>query len=364
MRKIYNFSPGPAIVPYEVLLKAQEEMLDWQNLGMSVMEISHRSRAFENMAEETRQDLRELMSIPKNYHILFLAGGATTQFSMVPLNLLSKTKKADYVDTGVWSKKAASEAKRYGNINLIQAIKKENELHTIVPITEWGFNDAADYMHYTPNETISGIQFHFIPQHKNNNVPLIADMTSYILAENLDVSQFGLIYAGAQKNLGQAGLTVVIIRDDLVTDSLPFTPILYQYKIQVENQSFYNTPPTYAWYFTSLVLKWLKKMGGVKKIAAINQQKAKKLYQLIDECKDFYTNSVHQDARSIMNVVFNLTKEHLTEIFLKEAAAVGLLNLKGHRLQGGIRASIYNAMPEKGVDKLVSFMKEFRNRYA
>lgn len=361
MRKVFNFSAGPAMLPEEVLLQAQAEMLDWHGTGMSIMELGHRGPEFKEVAESSEEDLRELMSIPKNYHVLFLAGGATTQFAMVPLNLFGEQRSADYVDTGIWSKKAIDEAKRYGKVNVVAETEVTQSLVHIPPQDKWSLNEDAAYVHYTPNETIEGIEFHWVP--KTGKVPLVADMTSVILSKPIDVTKYGVIYAGAQKNIGQAGITVVIIRDDLLREPLPGIPTLYSYKIQAENKSFYNTPPTYAWYMAGLVLRWMKNKGGVEAFAKINQRKAEKLYGFIDNHNEFYTNSVHPSCRSIMNVPFSLTNAELTQNFLDSAAKAGLTNLKGHRLAGGARASIYNAMPEEGVDKLIQFMHDFAKKY-
>lgn len=361
MRRAYNFGAGPAMLPEEVLKQAAAEMLDWHDLGMSVMELGHRGPEFKEVAETSEADLRELLDIPKNYRVLFLSGGATTQFAMVPLNLMARKAEADYIDTGIWSKKALNEAKRYGAVNIAAAIHPNQDLLRIPPESTWKLNPNAAYLHYTPNETIEGIEFHFVP--KTGDVPLVADMTSVILSRPIDVSAYGIIYAGAQKNLGQAGITVAIVREDLITDPLPMTPTLFSYKIHADNVSFYNTPPTYAWYILGLVLKWTKKQGGVKALAERNQRKAKKLYAMIDNHREFYSNPVHPECRSIMNVPFNLSNEALIERFLSESAKEGLTNLKGHRIVGGLRASIYNAMPEEGVDALIDFMKQFAKKY-
>jgi phosphoserine aminotransferase len=348
------------MLPEEVLKQAQAEMLDWNGTGMSVMEVGHRGPEFKIIAEKSEADLRELMEIPKNYHVLFLTGGATAQFAMVPLNLLGKKKTADYIDTGIWSKKAIAEAKRYGEVN-VAAETQKGQLLSIPAEASWKLNSDAAYLHYTPNETIEGIEFHWVPQ--AGQVPLVADMSSMILSKPIDVSAYGVIYAGAQKNLGQAGITAVIIRDDLVQEPLPGTPTLYSYKVQAENQSFYNTPPTYSWYITGLVLEWMKRQGGIKHFAALTQRKAKKLYDVIDTYRDFYINPIQPDCRSNMNVVFNLKDPNLMQPFLDAATAAGLAKLKGHRTVGGLRASIYNAMPEEGVDALVDYMKDFAKRY-
>lgn len=358
---MFNFSAGPAMVPEEVLIQAQEEMLDWQGSGASVMELGHRGAEFKMVAEQSEADLRELMSIPNNYHVLFLAGGATHQFAMIPMNLLATNKQADYVETGVWSKKAAAEARRYGDVSIAAELVHDNENRICIPAQQqWQLNPQAAYVYYTPNETVEGIEFQWVPQ--TGKVPLVADMTSMILSRPIDVSQYGIIYAGAQKNLGHAGITVVIIRDDLVREPLPYTPTLYRYETHVEHKSFYNTPPTYSWYITALVLAWMKKQGGIKYFAELNLRKAQKIYAVINQNPEFYINRIHPDCRSWMNIVFNLPTQELTEKFLTEAKQLNLRYLKGHRLVGGVRASIYNAMPEAGVDTLVEFMQDFRRK--
>lgn len=357
MRQLFNFNAGPAMLPEEVLLQAQAEMLDWHHTGMSIMEVGHRDKAFKELAQESESLLRELMSIPSNYKVLFLPGGATTQFAMVPLNLLRDKKSADYVETGVWSKKAVAEANRYCDVNVAARTQQKDGISYLPQQADWQLNTDAAYVHYTPNETIDGIEFHWVPQ--TGEIPLVADMTSMCLSRPIDVNQFGVIYAGAQKNLGQAGITVVIIREDLINDPMPKTPTLYSYQVHAEHESLYNTPPTYAWYICGLVLQWTKNQGGVAAIHTINERKAKTLYDIIDQFPDFYINQVEPSCRSIMNVVFRLPEQTLSEIFLTEAAKIGLVNLRGHRASGGIRASIYNAMPEKGVKKLADFMREF-----
>ncbi len=361
MRRVFNFSAGPAMLPEEVLLQAQAEMLDWHGTGMSIMELGHRGQEFKAVAEQTEADLRELMSIPNHYQVLFIAGGASTQFAMVPLNLLNHAKKADYIDTGIWSKKAIDEAKRYGDVNIAAHTEVTHSLLHVPSAQNWHLDPDASYVHYTSNETIEGVEFHHIPE--TGNVPLVADMTSSILSRPIDVSRFGVIYAGAQKNMGQAGITVAIVREDLIQDPLPGTPTLYSYKVTAENKSFYNTPPTYAWYLMGLVLAWMKKKGGLEYFAKLNQCKADKLYGYIDHHPEFYNNSVHPNSRSIMNVPFNLTRADLTDLFLESANAAGLTNLKGHRLAGGVRVSMYNAMPEEGVDALIDFMDNFSKKF-
>lgn len=356
--RVFNFSPGPAMLPEEVLYQAQQEMLDWQQLGMSVMELSHRGSEFQNLLEQIEADLREILAIPANYQVLFVAGGASTQFSMVPLNLLSEqVKTADYIDTGMWSHKAVLEAGRYGTVNVAARTKIDQGIYSLPLQQEWQLNPSAAYVHYTPNETVDGIEFHWVPQ--TGAVPLVADMTSCILAQPIDVSQFGVIYAGSQKNVGQAGITIVIIRDDLIKEPLWHTPTLYSYKTHVEHRSCYNTPPTYAIYMSGLVLSWIKRQGGLQVIGERNQRKANKLYTCIDQHADFYISRIAADCRAMMNVVFSLQQEELTEEFLSKADQAGLANLRGHRAVGGCRASIYNAMPEAGVDRLIEFMVDF-----
>ncbi|HEX2548453.1 MAG TPA: 3-phosphoserine/phosphohydroxythreonine transaminase, partial [Gammaproteobacteria bacterium] len=272
MRKVYNFSAGPAMLPEEVLKQAADEMLDWRGTGMSIMELGHRGSEFKEIADESEENIRALLSIPKNYHVLFLPGGATAQFAMVPLNLFGQKNAADYIDTGIWSKKALTEAKRYGDVNVAAELSTENGLISIPAEKNWKLNPDASYLHFTPNETIEGVEFHFVP--KSGTVPIVADMSSNILSRPINVSDYGIIYAGAQKNIGQAGITIVIIRDDLVQEALPKTPTLYQYKIEVENKSFYNTPPTYAWYIAGLTFAWMRRQGGVEFFAERNKRKA------------------------------------------------------------------------------------------
>lgn len=358
MSRIVNFSAGPAMLPQSVLEQAQAELLDWHQSGMSVMEMSHRGKEFVGIAAQAEADLRELLAIPSNYKVLFLQGGASSQFAMVPLNLLRGKDKADYINTGIWSKKAISEAKRYCKVNI--ATSAEASGFTTIPAqTEWRLDAEAAYCHYTPNETIGGLEFHTIPE---VSVPLVADMSSTLLSRPLDVSKYGLIYAGAQKNIGPAGLTIVIVREDLVGQTLPHTPTLFDYKIQVDNESMYNTPPTYAWYLAGLVFQWLKAQGGLTAMAEINARKAQKLYTEIDQ-NAFYHNPIAPEYRSWMNVPFTLADSKLDATFLAEAKQVGLSTLEGHRSVGGMRASIYNALPESGVDRLVSFMQDFARRY-
>ncbi|MCF6235360.1 MAG: 3-phosphoserine/phosphohydroxythreonine transaminase [Gammaproteobacteria bacterium] len=358
MARIYNFSAGPAMLPTAVLERAQEEMLDWQGTGMSVMEMSHRGKEYMSIAEKAESDLRELLAVPDNYKVLFLQGGASSQFAMVPLNLLRDKTSADYFYTGQWSKKAIAEAKRYCDVNIV-ATSESDGFNSIPAQSEWQLSKGAAYVHYTPNETIGGVEFQCLPE--VGDVPLVADMSSSILSRPIDVSKYGVIYAGAQKNIGPAGLAVVIVRDDLIGSARDGTPSMFDYKIHADNGSMYNTPPTYTWYLAGLVFEYLKEKGGLTVVAEENQRKAKKLYTFID-ASDFYANPVAIDSRSWMNVTFTLADNNLDAAFLKEADALGLKTLKGHRSVGGMRASIYNAMPEKGVSALVDFMAEFEYR--
>ncbi len=361
MTKIYNFSAGPAVLPAEVLAQAAAEMSDWHGSGMSVMEMSHRGKEFIGIAAQAEADLRELLNIPASYKVLFLQGGATTQFAMVPLNLLGGKKSADYIDTGQWSQKAISEAKRFGGVN-IAASAAASKFNTVPARNEWKLDPNAAYVHYTANETIGGVEFHSIPD--VGNVPLVTDASSTLLSRPLDVTRFGLIYAGAQKNFGPSGLALAIVREDLLGRAQPGVPSMLDYKVHADSESMYNTPPTYAWYIAGLVFAWLKKRGGLKAMAQTNEHKAKKLYDYIDGSGGFYRNPVALPYRSWMNVPFTLTDAALDEPFLKGAQAAGLLQLKGHRSVGGMRASIYNAMPEAGVDTLIDCMKQFMKNKA
>ena len=359
MARVYNFSAGPATLPEQVLQQAQAEMLDWQGSGMSVMEMSHRGKEFMSIATEAEADLRELLAVPDNYKVLFLQGGASSQFAMIPLNLIGRSGKADYFRTGSWSKKAIAEAKRFGDIT-VSVDSEQGGKFSSVPAAD-GFDVSAEaaYVHYTPNETIEGVEFPYIPD--TGDVPLIADMSSTILSRPLDVSRYGLIYAGAQKNIGPAGLTIVILRDDLIGSPLDGTPAMFNYQTHADAGSMYNTPPTYGWYLAGLVFKWLKEKGGLAGMAEINRRKAAKLYDAID-ASAFYANPVVLECRSWMNVPFTLADPSLDAEFLKQAGEAGLKTLKGHRSVGGMRASIYNAMPEAGVDALVEFMAQFERK--
>jgi phosphoserine aminotransferase len=357
--RAFNFSPGPAVLPLEVLERAQDELLDWHQSGMSVMEISHRSKAFVQVAGEAEADLRDLLAIPRNYKVLFLQGGASAQFSFVPMNLAAPRATVDYLDTGHWSQKAIAEAGRYCRVHV--AGNAGGNYTRVPPQRELRFSDAASYAHYTPNETISGVEFGYVPE--TGGVPLVADMSSSILSRPLDVSKFGLIYAGAQKNIGPSGLVVVIVRDDLIGRARPETPHVFDYKAVADSQSMLNTPPTFAWYMAGLVFKWLKNAGGLAAVGEHNRIKAQTLYAAID-ASHLYGNPVAKDARSWMNVTFILNKPELDATFLAGAADAGLHGLKGHRVLGGMRASIYNAMPLAGVEALIAFMREFERRHA
>ena len=361
MDRIFNFSAGPAILPAEVLQQARDEMLDWHGSSMSVMEMSHRGLEFMSIAAKVESDFRELASIPVNYKILFLSGGASSQFAMVPMNLLRGKKSADYINTGEWSQKAIKEAKKYCAVNIAASSEKEN--FSCVPTQDrWTLDPAAAYVHYTPNETIGGVEFNWVPD-VDAKVPLVSDMSSSILSRPLDVTRFGLIYAGAQKNMGPAGLTIVIVREDLLGVTLPGTPTMFDYKIHADNDSMYNTPPTYAMYIMGLVLEWLKRNGGLIAMEKVNIAKAKLLYDLLDT-SDFYHCPAVESDRSRMNVPFTLKNPSLDGTFLQQSQARGLIQLKGHRSVGGMRASIYNAMPIEGVARLVEFMQEFEINHA
>jgi phosphoserine aminotransferase len=342
------------MLPEPVLRRAQEEMLDWRGSGMCVAEMSHRGKEFMTIAEQAEQDLRELLAIPDGYRVLFLQGGASLQFAMVPMNLLGGRTRADYLNTGSWSKKAISEARKFCDVN-IAATTEEGNFTRAPAQSELSLSSDAAYLHYTPNETIQGVEFPYIPE---ASAPLVADMSSTILSRPLDVSRYGLIYAGAQKNIGPAGLAIVIVREELIGKAGDGVPAMLDYQTHADAGSMYNTPPTYSWYLAGLVFQWLKDLGGLEAMGAINQRKAEKLYAAID-ASDFYANPVQLDSRSWMNVPFTLANPELDAEFLAGAKDAGLLTLKGHRSVGGMRASIYNAMPEAGVDALIGFMAEF-----
>ena len=354
MPRKFNFGAGPATMPESVLKEVQEELLDWNGLGLSVMEISHRSPEFIQIAKEAEQDFRDLLSISEDYAVLFTHGGATMQNAMVPLNLAGKDGSADYVNSGHWAKRSIKEAQRYTNVN-IAATSEEEDFRYFPKQESWEFSQNSSYVHYTPNETIGGLCLRAI---EHSEVPIVADYSSGILSEPLDVNKFSLIYGGAQKNIGPSGLGFVVIKKDLLGNPQPITPNLLNYTLIHEGESMSNTPPTFAWYVAGKVFKWLKSLGGVEEIAKINIRKADKLYSYIDG-SEFYENNINEENRSIMNVPFLLVNEDLNDKFLKESKEAGLLALKGHRSVGGMRASIYNGLPEEGVDALVDFMDIF-----
>lgn len=355
MDKIYNFSAGPAALPKPVMEKAQSELIDWNGLGTSVMEISHRSKEFIQVADEAEQDLRDLLNIPDNYKVLFCQGGARAQFAAVPMNLLGDAKTATYIDGGYWAASAIDEAGKYCQPDVFDAKTEIDGKVAIVPASQWKVDPEAAYVHFCPNETIDGIEINDLP---DTDKPIVADMSSTILSREIDVSKYGVIYAGAQKNIGPAGICIAIVRDDLLGLAAEVLPSVLNYKILAEKDSMFNTPPTFAWYLSGLVFKWLKELGGVKAIEKINRDKAALLYDYID-ASPFYSNKVHPANRSLMNVPFQLAKPELDGKFLELAEKAGLKALKGHRAVGGMRASIYNAMPAEGVAALVDFMREF-----
>lgn len=354
MARVYNFSPGPAALPLEVLETIRNDLPDWQGTGMSVMEVSHRGKDFVALAARAEATLRELLAIPDDYSVLFTQGGATLQFSMAPMNLAGPDDTVDYVQTGSWGKKAIGEAGKFCEVNVAADAADRNFTYIPDPAS-WQLTDGAAYLHYTPNETIAGVEFHFVPE---CDAPLVVDMSSTILSRPIDVSRFGVIYAGAQKNIGIAGLTVVIVRQDLLERAPASLPHLLTWRAYAESDSMTNTPPTFAWYVAALVFQHLKDNGGLTAMGELNQRKASRLYAAIDQ-SDFYSNPVAPDARSRMNVPFVLADPSLDARFLEESNAQGLANLKGHRSVGGMRASIYNAVPEEAVETLIDFMAEF-----
>ena len=355
MSRVFNFSAGPSMLPEEVLKKAQSEMLEYQSYGMSVMEMSHRSKQYEEIIQSAEKLLREVMNIPSNYKVLFLQGGASLQFAMIPLNLFRKNRIADVVHTGTWSGKLIKEAGRYGKVNIV-ATSEDRNYSYIPELDPSKFNKDADFFHITTNNTIEGTRFTALPE--TGDVPLVADMSSNILSEECDVSKFGVIYAGAQKNLGPAGLTIVIIREDLIGQAMDITPTMLNYKTHADEGSMFNTPPTYAIYISKLVFEWIKELGGVKEMQKLNEKKAQILYDFLDGSA-LFKGTVERKDRSLMNVPFITGNSDLDAKFIKEAAANGMFELKGHRSVGGMRASIYNAMPTEGVQKLVEFMRHF-----
>ena len=360
MAQIYNFSSGPAMLPVEVLRRAEQELTNWHGLGTSVMEISHRSKEFIKVAEEAEQDLRDLLKIPANYKVLFCHGGARAQFAAVPGNLLGDAATADYIDGGYWAHSAIKEAEKYCTPRTLDVKTTRDGKRAILPMSQWSLSSDAAYVHYCPNETIDGIAIDEQPDFGDKVV--VADLSSTILSRPLDVSRYGVIYAGAQKNIGPAGLTIVIVRDDLLGKARSSVPSILDYQVLAENDSMFNTPPTFAWYLSGLVFKWLKEKGGVGEIDKINQAKADLLYGVIDG-SDFYRNDVAVENRSRMNVPFQLADAALDKLFLEESFSAGLHALKGHRVVGGMRASIYNAMPLEGVRTLTDFMTDFARRH-
>jgi phosphoserine aminotransferase len=357
--RVFNFAAGPAMLPAEVFEQVREELPDWQGSRASVMEVSHRSRAFIDLAEEAESTLRKILTLPPDYKVLFLQGGATGQFAAIPLNLAKPYSIVDYLNTGVWSKKAIAEARRYCEVRV--AADESASAYTTVPAPEsLELSHDAAYVHYTPNETIGGVEFPYVPA--TGNVPLVADMSSTLLSRPIDVTRFGVIYAGAQKNIGLAGLAVVIVREDLTGDARPETPAIWDYQAMVSEGSMVNTPPTFAWYVAGLVFRWILDEGGLPTMERRNRAKAERLYEAID-ASAFYRNPVARTCRSWMNIPFTLMEPELDATFLHEARAAGLLNLEGHRSVGGMRASLYNAMPLAGVEALVGFMKDFERRY-
>ncbi len=360
MSQVFNFSSGPAMLPVEVLRRAEQELCNWQGLGTSVMEISHRSKEFIQVAEEAEKDFRDLLKIPSNYKVLFCHGGARAQFAAVPMNLLGQHTTADYIDGGYWAASAVKEAQKYCTPNVIDAKTTVAGLRGIKPMSEWALSDNSAYVHFCPNETIDGIAIHETPDFGDKVV--VADLSSTILSTPLDVSRYGVIYAGAQKNIGPAGLTLVVVREDLLGQERKELPSILDYKVLAENESMFNTPPTFAWYLSGLVFKWLKEQGGVHELDKRNQAKADLLYGTIDS-SDFYRNDVAVANRSRMNVPFQLADSALDKLFIDESFAAGLHALKGHRVVGGMRASIYNAMPLEGVKALTDFMVDFERRH-
>jgi phosphoserine aminotransferase len=358
MSRVFNFSAGPAALPAEVLEQLRDEMLDWHGHGMSVMEMSHRGKAFVSIAEQAEADLRELLAIPSGYKVLFLQGGATAQFAAIPLNLTRPDSVADYVNTGAWSKKAIAEAKRYCKVNV--AADSGGKYTSVPELASWTMTPGAAYLHYTPNETISGVEFPFVPE--TGDVPLVADMSSTILSRPIDVSRFGVIYAGAQKNIGPAGLVVVIVRDDLLGRARADVPTVFDWNAMAADGSMLNTPATYSWYVAGAVFQWIKRQGGLAAMERQNRAKAEALYAAIDG-SGYYRNPVAKGCRSWMNVPFTLPDADLDKPFLEGAKAAGLVTLAGHRSVGGMRASIYNAMPMAGVEALIGYMRDFQARH-
>lgn len=360
MNSIYNFSAGPAMIPKDVLYKARKELKNWNNLGCSIMEISHRTREFHQVITEAEQDLRDLLSIPDTYKVLFCQGGARGQFSAIPMNLLKNSLNADYINSGYWSQSAFLESKKYCNSKNILIRKiKNNKTYLLTP-SQWNISDISEYIHYCPNETIDGLSLYEEPNFPNNIV--VGDFSSFILSKSIDINKYGLIYAGAQKNIGPSGITIIIIRKDLIGYASKKCPSIFDYNVINQYNSMFNTPPTFAWYLSGLVFKWLKKQGGIKKIEQLNKKKSDLLYQIIDN-SNFYINNIDKSNRSQMNVIFHLFNSELDKMFLQESKNFGLYALKGHCIVGGMRASMYNAMPFEGVKKLAEFMLFFEKKY-
>lgn len=361
MSKSDNFSAGPAKLPNEVLKQVQAELLDWQDTGASVMELSHRGKDFDGCAVQATADLRDILNIPNNYKILFSQGGARAQFAAVPLNILGDKKSADYINSGYWSMCAAKEAEKYCTVKEQNVLIDQDGLTAVKPMSEWQFSNDAAYLHYCPNETISGVAI-FEEPHFDDNKVVVADFSSCILSQPIDVSRYGIIYAGAQKNIGPSGITIVIVREDLIGHAKQALPSVLDYKILADHDSMFNTPPTFAWYMSGLVFKWIKKLGGLTAMQKRNQAKAEQLYNFIDH-SDFYRNTVAKANRSIMNVTFLSPSEELDKLFVSEATKSRIIGIKGHRIAGGMRASIYNAMDIDGVNYLIDFMKQFEKQH-
>ncbi|NIH16822.1 MAG: 3-phosphoserine/phosphohydroxythreonine transaminase [Buchnera aphidicola (Periphyllus lyropictus)] len=360
MNHIYNFSAGPSMLPLEVMNKAKKDFKNWCNLGSSVLEISHRSQEFLSLVKNSKQDLRDLLNIPLNYEILFFQGGARGQFSAIPMNFTTKNDQVDYIYSGYWSMEAAKEAKKYCKTKIINVISEFNKKKSIIPYKKWKINSKSNYIHYCPNETIEGISIYEEPVFKNKI--LIGDFSSTLLSRKINIKKYSLIYASAQKNIGASGITIVIIKKKIIRSPKNFVPSILSYKNILENDSLFNTPVNFSWYLSSLIFKWIKKVGGIKKIEKINVEKANLLYKTIDKSK-FYNNYIHKKNRSNMNVVFQLKNKKLNDIFVKEAKLKNLYALNNHKILGGIRASIYNAMPIQGIKKLIKFMIYFEKKY-
>lgn len=362
MSQVYNFSAGPAMLPVEVMRRAEQEFCNWKGLGVSVMEVSHRGKDFVEVATEAEQNLRDLLNIPDNYKVLFCHGGARAHFATLPMNLLGDKTTADYIVSGYWSESAAKEAEKYCSPNVIQITEEKDGVVSLKPMKEWPLSDDAAYVHYCPNETIGGLAIHEEPDFPEDKI-IVADYSSSILSKPIDVSRYGVIYAGAQKNIGPAGLTIVIIREDLLGKASPQTPSVFDYSVLAKHDSMFNTPPTFAWYLAGMVFKWLKEQGGLQEMAKRNYEKSQLLYNAIDDSQ-FYINRVAVENRSWMNVPFQMQNPALDAKLIDEAKEQGLLSLKGHKVAGGMRASIYNAMPLAGVQALVDFMADFERHNA